>query len=211
MTLPGFPLQPHRKKLEPLIETEEARVEPATAEGNKELAEKHVAMGRMHQAITRYKKAARMDRIPSHRTDLGDAYALAELPIKALEQYKRAIKSNPNRPEGHFSLAEVLVRYGMWQAAAREYAAAAELCPENAYYRYKLANAHSQTGCRDDADLSDEGGRHAKPAGRILPLRTGFPLCGRAEGRRGGGGDGAGCGAVQRGRLLRRQAGNAIR
>lgn len=133
------------------MESEEHHPEPTTADGNKELADLHLSKGRVHAAITRYKKAARMDDDPSHRTDLGDAYAYAELPIKALEQYKRAIKSKKCCPEAHFSVAEIYVRYGKWQAAAAAYLQAVELAPDNAYYRFKLAGAYIQMGCQTDA------------------------------------------------------------
>ncbi|HET6454355.1 MAG TPA: hypothetical protein VFI02_08120, partial [Armatimonadota bacterium] len=96
MPLPEFL---KRKQPEPITENEKRRPEPTTADGNKELAEEHLAKGRVHQAITRYKKAAHMENTPGHRTDLGDAYAFAELPLKALQQYRRALKSNPNTPE----------------------------------------------------------------------------------------------------------------
>ena len=149
--LPNFPFKPLNNKPEPLGPEEEWHPEPKSADGNKEIADAHLTKGQLHAAITRYKKAAHMDNDPAHRTDLGDAYAFAEMPIKAMQQYKKAIKSNPNRPEGHFSLAEVYVRYGKWQAAAVEYLRAVELAPNNAYYRYKLAHAYIQAGCKEDA------------------------------------------------------------
>ncbi|MGB9586895.1 MAG: tetratricopeptide repeat protein, partial [Armatimonadota bacterium] len=149
--IPGFPFSKLNNRPIPMTEEEKNQPEPTTAEGNKELGDIHISKGRVHEAITRYKKAARMDGDPSHRTDLGDAYAYAELPINAVKQYRRAIKSHPKRPEAYFSLAEIYVRYGKWHVAAEHYAKAVELAPDNAFYRYKLAGAYIQIDDKNEA------------------------------------------------------------
>jgi tetratricopeptide (TPR) repeat protein len=149
--IPGFPFSKLNNRPIPMTEEEKKQPEPTTAEGNKELADIHISKGRVHQAITRYKKAARMDNDPARRTDLGDAYAFAELPLNALKQYRKAIKSHPKRPEAYFSLAEIYVRYGKWHAAVDQYARAVELAPDNAFYRYKLAHACAQINDKERA------------------------------------------------------------
>jgi Tfp pilus assembly protein PilF len=121
---------------------EEIKPEPKTADGNKKIADKFLYDGQVHKAITRYKKAARMGNDANHRTDLGDAYAYAELPVNAIKQYRRAIKYEPTNPEPYFALAELLVRYGKWHSAIDEYLTAVELKPNSAYYRHKLASAY---------------------------------------------------------------------
>lgn len=156
MVTPDFPIMPFTEKREPLISGEEARQDPKTAEGNTELADEHIAKGRVHQAITRYKIAARIGNDAATRTDLGDAYAFAELPIKAAEQYRRAMKAHPDSHEPHFGIAELYTRYGRWQAAAVEYKYAVELCPTNAYYWYKLASAQIKAGSPMDAIVAME-------------------------------------------------------
>ena len=138
--------------------------EPETADGNKRLADQHLEKGRLHNAITRYKKAARMDDDSCHRTDLGDAYAFAELPVNAVSQYRKALKRDPKSPEPHFSLAEVYARYGKWAVAISEYATAVELAPGNPFYRYKLACAY-KTVCQNDSAIEQlEQAVAAKPA-----------------------------------------------
>lgn len=130
---------------------DEPEVEPTTADGNKEIADRYINNGHVHEAITRYKKAARMDNTSGRRTDLGDAYAYAELSVNALKQYRRAIKSNPNDPEPYFSLAEVYGRYGKWHSAIEQYQKAIELSPSSSFYRYKLASAYICTQSYQDA------------------------------------------------------------
>lgn len=151
--IPGFP-QPKfflNKQPAPLTEDEQGRPDPTTADGNKERADEHLAKGRVHNAITCYKKAARLDNSAEHRTDLGDAYAYAELPVNAVKQYRRALKSNPKCPDAHFSIAEMYTRYGRWHAAAIEYGKAVELDSENSFYRYKYACALTQMSCTHEA------------------------------------------------------------
>lgn len=143
---------------------EEPQREPETADGNKRLADQYLEKGRLHFAITRYKKAARMDDDPCHRTDLGDAYAFAELPVNAVAQYRKALKRDPNSPEPHFSLAEVYVRYGKWVAAIEEFCAAVDLSPGNAFYRYKLSCALKTIGRTNDAIEQLERAVKARPA-----------------------------------------------
>lgn len=138
--------------------------EPTTADGNKRLADQHLAKGRLHYAITRYKKAARIDDDSLHRTDLGDAYALAELPVNAVTQYRKALKRDQNSPEPHFSIAEVYARYGKWAVAIHEYARAVELSPGNAFYRYKLSQAFKAVGQIDDAIDQIEQALASRPA-----------------------------------------------
>lgn len=138
--------------------------EPETADGNKRLADQHLEKGRLHNAITRYKKAARMNDDSCHRTDLGDAYAFAELPVNAVSQYRKALKRDPSSPEPHFSLAEVYARYGKWAVAIDEYIAAVELSPANPFYRYKLSCAYRIIGQTDSAIEQLEQAVAAKPA-----------------------------------------------
>ncbi len=149
---------------EPEERPEEPQREPETADGNKRLADQYIEKGRLNHAITRYKKAARMEDDPSHRTDLGDAYAFAELPISAVTQYRKALKRDPKCPEPHFSLAEVYVRYGKWAVAIQEYNIAVELAPGNAFYRYKLACAYKTIGQNDCAIEQLEQAVASRPA-----------------------------------------------
>ncbi|MHB1455567.1 MAG: tetratricopeptide repeat protein [Armatimonadota bacterium] len=130
---------------------EESRPEPKTADGNKKIADTYISNGRVHEAITRYKKAARMEDSSEHRTDLGDAYSFAELSVKAIEQYRRAIKKNPADPEPYFGLAEVYVRFGKWHSAITEFNMAVELKPDSAFYRYKLSTAYIHAEMIQDA------------------------------------------------------------
>jgi tetratricopeptide (TPR) repeat protein len=144
--LPGYPLPEFFLNNEsvPLSDEERTRPEPRTAVGNKERADEHILKGRVHHAITCYKRAARIENTPEHRTDLGDAYAYAELPVNALKQYRKALKNGPRSADAHFSLAEIYTRYGRWQGAAHEYEKAVEYEPDNAFYRHKLAAAYTQ-------------------------------------------------------------------
>jgi tetratricopeptide (TPR) repeat protein len=142
---------------------EESRPEPKTADGNKKIADTYITNGRVHEAITRYKKAARMENSSEHRTDLGDAYAFAELSVKAIEQYRRAIKVNPADPEPYFGLAEIYVRFGKWHSAITEYAMAVELKLDSAFYRYKLAMAYIH------AEMIPEAASQMEQAVQITP------------------------------------------
>ncbi|MBP6965718.1 MAG: tetratricopeptide repeat protein [Armatimonadetes bacterium] len=148
--------------------------EPTTADGNKRLADQHLAKGRLHYAITRYKKAARIDDDSLHRTDLGDAYALAELPINAVTQYRKALKRDPNSPEPHFSIAEVYARYGKWDVAIHEYSTAVDLSPGNAFYRYKLSGAYKIIGQTDHAIAQMEYAVASKPADAFYHFELGL-------------------------------------
>jgi len=153
--------------------------EPETADGNKRLADQHLEKGRLHNAITRYKKAARLNDDSSHRTDLGDVYAFAELPVNAVSQYRKALKRDKNSPEPHFSLAEIYARYGKWAVAIEEYTAAVELSPGNAFYRYKLSCAYKTIGQLDAAIEQLERAVEARPADAFYHFEL-ASLCGNA-------------------------------
>ncbi len=142
--LPGYPVPKFFLNMDavPLTEDERYRPEPSSADGKKELADEHLTKGRIHQSITCYKKAARLENTPERRTDLGDAYAFAELPVNALKQYRKALKNNAKSPVAHFGLAELYTRYGRWHAAITEYEIALRFAPDNAFYRSKLAIAY---------------------------------------------------------------------
>lgn len=159
----GFPFGKEPEK-EPVERPEEPPREPKTADGNKALADQYVEKGRLHHAITRYKKAARIEDDSCHRTNLGDAYAFAELPVNAVAQYRKALKRDPKTPEPHFSLAEVYVRYGKWAAAIEEFCTAVELSPGNAFYRYKLSCAYKSIGRTDEAIEQLEHAVASRPA-----------------------------------------------
>lgn len=164
--LKKFPLAGFNVDKQPLaqgVQEEAPEPEPTTAEGNKSLGENNIKKGQVHNAITRYKKAARMENSAENRTDLGDAYAFAELPLNAVKQYKRALKLNPQHPEPHFSLGEVYTRYGKWGAAVIEFSRAVELAPENPFYRHKLAQAYVK------AERAGEGVEHLERAVELAP------------------------------------------
>jgi len=147
MDLTKFPIRGFNTAPTPPKEDDLSHPEPVGPNGNKRLADEHIANGHTHAAITRYKKAVHMsNNDPLHRTELGDAYAFAELSSKAVEQYKRAIKKDPKSAEPYFGMAEICVRYGRWQLAMAHFEKAVGLSPKNAFYKYKYANAAVQAG-----------------------------------------------------------------
>ncbi|MCE5241350.1 tetratricopeptide repeat protein, partial [bacterium] len=67
------------------------------------LAEKGV----LEHAITHYEKATELDgHNPDARVKLGDAYFEAEMPRKAYQAYRKALKIHPRHAEAHFCLGE---------------------------------------------------------------------------------------------------------
>ncbi|HSF01396.1 MAG TPA: tetratricopeptide repeat protein, partial [Solirubrobacterales bacterium] len=116
------------------------------AERQPRLAQAQFLLGRLaietenyDEAITRLSRAVDLD--PDHDgawTALGYAYEAKRQPEKALEVYRRAVKSNADNPAFVERLADLLIRMGRFQEAQSEVEALTELAPRDGRLWMKL-------------------------------------------------------------------------
>jgi Flp pilus assembly protein TadD len=123
--------------------------EPLDALEGTEAGDRCIETGNVESAIEHYRHAVRMESgDPDRRTRLGDAYAYADLSVKAAKQYRKAIKTSPRRAAPHFSL---LAEEGAAQQALMEMETARDLEPDNSFYHFRLGDLYARLGRRGDA------------------------------------------------------------
>ncbi len=72
------------------------------------MATEAMRLGRYEEAFHYYRRAIEMDgNNAAHYMHLGDAYAYADQPARALAYYQRAMRLNPRDPEPYFALGGI--------------------------------------------------------------------------------------------------------
>ncbi|MBV9867571.1 MAG: tetratricopeptide repeat protein [Abitibacteriaceae bacterium] len=114
--------------------------------------------GQFSSALGEYKKAVRFDPAsPQRLTKLAEGYAAADLPLKALEAYQRAIQAQREQGgaelvDAHIGLGDLCRTFAHSAAAVRSYERAVRSRPRHPFYRWKLAVALAALGLYDQAE-----------------------------------------------------------
>lgn len=124
-------------------------------------SEWHSAQGDLHGddgdfagALREYSKAARMKpEDPAHLAKLAEGYAAADMPLKAIGLYQRALQAQEDAggsatdlTEAHVGLGDLCRTFARSAAAVRSYERAVRSRPKKPFYRWKLAIALAAMG-----------------------------------------------------------------
>lgn len=135
-----------------------ATMEAANQAGVDDDTDRYVDENDPHEALSRYKDAARRNPASSHHlTELAEGYAAADLPHKALQQYQRALQAGRDAgeeemPDAHLGIGDLCRTFAMSAVAIRSYERAVRLRPTRPYYRWKLAIALAALGLYEQAE-----------------------------------------------------------
>lgn len=137
----------------------------AYAPTSKDRSEEHVARGdalaedgQFRGALGEYKKAARLSPDSARRlTKLAEGYAAADLPLKALGCYQRALQAQSEQGgaelvDAHIGLGDLCRTFAHSAAAVRSYERAVRSRPRHPFYRWKLAVSLAALGLYDQAE-----------------------------------------------------------
>ncbi len=108
-------------------------------------------------ALREYNKAARLNpENPAHLAKLAEGYAAADMPLKAIGLYQRALQaqedaggSTADLTEAHVGLGDLCRTFARSAAAVRSYERAVRSRPKKPFYRWKLAVALAAMGLYD--------------------------------------------------------------
>jgi tetratricopeptide (TPR) repeat protein len=173
----------------PPVTTQIINPAPDTQAGENEEAKQLYTAGRyystrrtaegLRQAIERFERAVELD--PSYaiaHAELADCYALLNWYVepppagaweRAKESALRAVKSDPDLPEGHASLGFVRLHYDRdWIDAERELRKAIQLKPSNQVAHRWYAYSLSAMGRHDEAYAEIERARQISPQSAVI-------------------------------------------
>jgi tetratricopeptide (TPR) repeat protein len=126
--------------------------------------------GKLDDAITAYREAARLDPDDPHsRHHLGIALDKQGLLDESIAAHRESARLQPQEPVAHSALGAVLIKKGLWDEAAGAYRAAIRLQPDNAWLHHLLGDACAQARRSAEAEAAyreairlepNDGGRH---------------------------------------------------
>ncbi|HVW22805.1 MAG TPA: tetratricopeptide repeat protein [Opitutaceae bacterium] len=138
--------------------------------------------GRDGDAVAEYRRAWELDPGVITRTDLGDALAEAGLLPGAAEQYRAALRANPNYVRAHNELGHVLAQQGRLPEAVAEYREALRLMPSHAIAHNNLGAAYWRLGRADEAIAEYRRALQLDPGYAEAHDNLGLALAGRPGG-----------------------------
>jgi len=130
----------------------------------------YVQKGKLDEAITAYREAARLvPDDPHSRHHLGLVLDKKGLLDESIAAHRESARLQPQEHVAHSALAAVLNKKGLWDEAAGAYRAAIRLQPENAWLHHLLGDACAHAGRFAEAEAAfreairlepNDGGRH---------------------------------------------------
>lgn len=139
--------------------------EGRSASESQELGRASLSEGDYEGAIKHFRRALEQqdEGSATTRVDLAGAYEYAEMAPQALRQYERALATQRTAPEPHLGMSQLYKRYARYQDSIESLRKAIELEPENAFYRFKLAEIFREIGEYERAMLAAQGAVVASP------------------------------------------------